>query len=54
VLDSSTRSHVYLARDTLLDELRVLKMPSMNFAEDIGYLDSFGIHRRKNIAAMDD
>ena len=41
VLDSSTRSHVYLARDTLLDELRVLKMPSMNFAEDIGYLDSF-------------
>lgn len=41
VLDSSTRSHVYLARDTLIDEIRVLKMPSINFSEDVGYLESF-------------
>ena len=41
VLHSGTRSHVYLARDTLSDELRVLKMPSINFADDMAYLDSF-------------
>jgi len=41
VLHSGTRSHVYLARDMENDELRVLKMPSINFSEDLGYLDSF-------------
>ena len=41
VLHSGTRSHVYLARDTVSDAIRVLKMPSLNFAEDIAYLDSF-------------
>lgn len=41
ILHSGTRSHVYLARDTLSDELRVLKMPSINFSDDIAYLDSF-------------
>ncbi|MBL4670650.1 MAG: bifunctional protein-serine/threonine kinase/phosphatase [Arenicella sp.] len=41
VLHSGTRSHAYLARDTLSDEQRVLKMPSLNFADDLGYLDSF-------------
>ena len=41
VLHSGTRSHVYLARDTESDEIRVLKMPSLNFADDLSYLDSF-------------
>ena len=41
VLHSGTRSHVYMARDTETDEQRVLKMPSLNFAEDLSYLDSF-------------
>jgi len=41
VLHSGTRSHVYLARDTEVDQQRVLKMPSLNFAEDVTYLDSF-------------
>jgi len=41
LLHSGTRSHVYLARDTINDERFVLKMPSINFAEDIAYLESF-------------
>lgn len=41
ILHSGTRSHVYLARDTLSDDMRVLKMPSINFAEDINYLEGF-------------
>ena len=41
ILHSGTRSHVYLARDTQNDSLRVLKMPSINFADDINYLESF-------------
>ena len=41
VLHSGTRSHVYLARDLNNDEQRVLKMPSINFEDDIAYLDSF-------------
>jgi len=41
VLHGGTRSHVYLARDTESQEQRVLKMPSLNFADDLSYLDSF-------------
>ena len=41
VLHSGTRSHVYLARDLNNDEQRVLKMPSINFEDDVAYLDSF-------------
>ena len=41
ILHSGTRSHVYLARDILSDQLRVLKMPSINFIDDMAYLDSF-------------
>ena len=41
VLHSGTRSHVYLARDMISDEQRVLKMPSENFSDDVAYLDSF-------------
>ncbi|PWQ94677.1 bifunctional protein-serine/threonine kinase/phosphatase [Leucothrix arctica] len=41
VLHSGTRSHVYLARDKHTDELRVLKMPSLNFSDDTDYLEAF-------------
>ncbi|RVU85565.1 bifunctional protein-serine/threonine kinase/phosphatase [Leucothrix sargassi] len=41
ILHSGTRSHVYLARDKNTDELRVLKAPSLNFAEDKDYLEAF-------------
>lgn len=40
-LHKGTRSHVYLARDKNEDALRILKMPSINAADDIEYLDSF-------------
>lgn len=41
VLHNGTRSHVYIARDTNTDQQYVLKMPSLNFSEDLAYLDSF-------------
>ena len=41
VLHNGARSHVYLARDTDSDELRVLKAPSLNFSDDLAYLDNF-------------
>ena len=41
VLHSGTRSHVYLARDTLDNQQYILKMPSLSFEDDIVYLDSF-------------
>lgn len=41
ILHSGTRSHVYLARNINDDQLRVLKMPSINFSDDLAYLDSF-------------
>jgi protein phosphatase len=41
ILHSGTRSHVYLARDKNTDEQRVLKMPSLNFADDTDYLEAF-------------
>ena len=40
-LHSGTRSHVYLAKSTVNDELRVLKMPSASFTEDDVYLELF-------------
>ena len=40
-LHSGTRSHVYLAKDIETDEMRVLKMPSTNFADDTQYLELF-------------
>ncbi|UXI02200.1 bifunctional protein-serine/threonine kinase/phosphatase [Photobacterium sp. TY1-4] len=41
VLHSGTRSHVYLARSDLDQQDYVLKCPSPNFAEDLGYLQGF-------------
>jgi len=41
VLHSSTRSHVYLARDTQNDKRVVLKIPSTNFTDDENYRESF-------------
>ncbi len=41
ILHVGTRSHVYLARDINTDQRRVLKMPSLNFVDDIVYLESF-------------
>lgn len=40
-LHNGTRSHVYVAKDKSNNELRVLKMPSINFADDTGYLELF-------------
>lgn len=40
-LHNGTRSHVYLAKDQSNEELRVLKMPSTNFADDTDYLELF-------------
>ncbi|NND82084.1 MAG: bifunctional protein-serine/threonine kinase/phosphatase [Gammaproteobacteria bacterium] len=41
VLHSGTRSHVYRARDTRSDILRVIKVPSINCNDDPEYLESF-------------
>ncbi|TQV84830.1 bifunctional protein-serine/threonine kinase/phosphatase [Exilibacterium tricleocarpae] len=41
VLHNGTRSHVYLVRDPAGDDLKVLKAPSPNFADDPQYLESF-------------
>ncbi|MEH6453241.1 MAG: bifunctional protein-serine/threonine kinase/phosphatase [Psychromonas sp.] len=41
VIHQGTRSHVYLATDTRTQENYILKMPSLNFAEDLVYLDGF-------------
>ncbi len=40
-LHNGTRSHVYLAKDRKNDELRVLKAPSINMADDTAYLELF-------------
>jgi len=40
-LHASSRSHLYLARDTESGELRALKTPSINFADDPAYIESF-------------
>jgi len=40
-LHNGTRSHVYLAKDVNSEELRVLKMPSINFCDNSSYLELF-------------
>ncbi len=42
-LVASSRSQVYLAEDTLSDPIRkvVIKTPSVNFTDDLGYIDHF-------------
>jgi len=42
-LVASSRSQVYLAEDTLSDPVRkvVIKTPSVNFIDDLGYIDHF-------------
>jgi protein phosphatase len=44
-LHEGARSHVYLARDKEDDQKVVLKMPSLNFADDLLYLDGFAKER---------
>ena len=41
VLEQSTRSHVYLARDPIEQRLVVIKTPSINFTDDDDYLEGF-------------
>lgn len=41
VLQQTSRSHVYLAKDLLNEKLIVIKIPSINFIDDIDYLTSF-------------
>ncbi|WP_028865746.1 bifunctional protein-serine/threonine kinase/phosphatase [Psychromonas aquimarina] len=41
VLHQGARSHIYLARDQRDKQQYVLKMPSLNFADDPVYLDGF-------------
>jgi len=41
VIHSGTRSHLYLVKDSVSKQLRVLKAPSENFSEDPLYLEGF-------------
>ncbi|MCI2282316.1 bifunctional protein-serine/threonine kinase/phosphatase [Colwellia sp. MSW7] len=41
VLHQTSRSHVYLAKDIIEKKLVVIKIPSVNFVDDIEYLSSF-------------
>ncbi|MCX4025769.1 bifunctional protein-serine/threonine kinase/phosphatase [Spartinivicinus marinus] len=41
LLHNSSRSHLYLVQSLQTDEKCVLKAPSLNFAEDIQYLENF-------------
>ncbi len=41
VLQETTRSHVYLAKDVIEERLVVIKIPSVNFIDDTDYLTSF-------------
>ena len=41
VLQETSRSHVYLAKDLLEEKLVVIKIPSVNFIDDTDYLTSF-------------
>ena len=41
VLLETSRSHVYLAKDLIAEKLVVIKIPSVNFIDDIDYLTSF-------------
>jgi len=40
-LQETSRSHVYLAKDILDEKLVVIKIPSVNFTDDVDYLTSF-------------
>ena len=41
IIHQGTRSHVYLATDTRTQGHFILKMPSLNFSDDLIYLDGF-------------
>ncbi|MFT6986692.1 MAG: serine/threonine protein phosphatase PrpC [Psychromonas sp.] len=41
VIHQGARSHLYLAREKSSQKQRVLKIPSLNFADDLVYLDGF-------------
>jgi serine/threonine protein kinase len=41
ILQQTSRSHVYLAKDLLDEKLVVIKVPSVNFIDDNDYLTSF-------------
>lgn len=41
VLNQTSRSHVYLAKDLLDKKLVVIKIPSVNFTDDNDYINSF-------------
>lgn len=41
VLQQTSRSHVYLAKDLFNEKLIVIKIPSVNFIDDTDYLTSF-------------
>ena len=41
VLQQTSRSHVYLAKDLLQEQLVVIKVPSVNFVDDEDYLTGF-------------
>ncbi len=41
VVHQGTRSHVYLAREKSSQKQRILKIPSLNFVNDLVYLDGF-------------
>lgn len=45
VLHEGARSHVYLAQDRENSQKVVLKMPSLNFVDDLVYLDGFAKER---------
>jgi len=41
ILQETSRSHVYLAKDLIDEKLVVIKIPSVNFIDDTDYLTSF-------------
>lgn len=41
IIHQGARSHVYLAREKSSQTQRILKIPSLNFADDLVYLDGF-------------
>jgi serine/threonine protein phosphatase PrpC len=41
IIHQGTRSHVYLATDSRTKDHYILKMPSLNFTDDLVYLDGF-------------
>lgn len=41
IIHQGARSHVYLATDKITNKQHILKMPSLNFIDDKGYLEGF-------------